>query len=84
LETCENHEGFFDIDIENGALWGGKMGFKLALTFRVTYEVGILKNVTTGCNAHLQEWALRVLKCLPFIEKNLNATRYPPTKLQNF
>jgi hypothetical protein len=22
LKTCENHEGFFDIDIENGALWG--------------------------------------------------------------
>jgi hypothetical protein len=29
LETCENHEGFFDIDIENGALWGGKIAHML-------------------------------------------------------
>jgi hypothetical protein len=29
LKTCENHEGFFDIDIENGALWGGKIGHML-------------------------------------------------------
>jgi len=29
LKTCENHEGFFDIDIENGALWGGKIAHML-------------------------------------------------------
>ncbi len=29
LETCENHEGFFDINIENGALWGGKIAHML-------------------------------------------------------
>jgi hypothetical protein len=45
--------------------------------------VGILKNVMTSCNAHLQEWALHFLKCLPFVEKNLNAIRCPPTTLQN-
>ncbi len=65
-------------------LWGGKMGSKPVLTFRVTYKVGIMKNVTTGCNAHPQEWALCFLKCLPFVEKNLNAIRCLPTILQNF
>ncbi len=58
--------------------------FKPVLTFRVTYKVGILKNVMTSCNAHPQEWALHFLKCQPFVEKTLNAIRCPPTTLQNF
>jgi hypothetical protein len=28
LETCENNEGFFDIDIENGAFVGRQNGFQ--------------------------------------------------------
>ncbi len=31
-----------------------------------------------------QEWVLCFLKCLPFVEKILNAVRCPPTTLQNF
>jgi hypothetical protein len=75
---------FFILILKMVHLWGGKMGSKPVLTFRVTYKVGIMKNVTTGCNAHPQEWALCFLKCLPFVEKNLNAIRCLPTILQNF